>query len=233
MKSTHASGRAGAPVRPGRSPHRPGHRTRRSGHFLHLDLGQFGDLALLAFSLASVVLGIAPRGEIAAEPHRDRACGDLGQACSDDDAVESTAPESPAAKAKGTVRPSDIPMTRSRMTSLPVKCRSTCGVSGECRPPPLSDVPFGAGSVADRGLLFCPEKPWKAEDPRSHHTPEVPGWPAHGQHGLPLRTSAHPIPASQPGLHRLGQQDITSNVTAGRASRGAAGVNPSAGPRGE
>jgi len=31
------------------------------------------------------------------------------------------APESPAASAKGTVRPSDIPMTTSRTTSVPVK----------------------------------------------------------------------------------------------------------------
>src|SRR6266849_2448825 len=41
-----------------------------------------------------------------------------------------TAPESPAASAKGTVRPSDIPITVSR-TKLPaVKCFSTCGVCG-------------------------------------------------------------------------------------------------------
>src|ERR1700690_787764 len=40
--------------------------------------------------------------------------------------VDCTAPESPAANAKGTVRPSDMPMTTSR-TKLPaVKCFSTC-----------------------------------------------------------------------------------------------------------
>src|SRR6185295_14280010 len=44
--------------------------------------------------------------------------------------VLSTAPDNPAASAKGTVRPSDIPITRSRTTSLDVKCRSICGVCG-------------------------------------------------------------------------------------------------------
>ena len=43
--------------------------------------------------------------------------------------VESIAPDSPAARAKGTVKPSDVPMTMSR-TDLPdVKCCSTCGVN--------------------------------------------------------------------------------------------------------
>src|SRR5512146_2352633 len=40
------------------------------------------------------------------------------------------APERPAASAKGTVRPSDMPMTMSRTSALPVKCRSTCSVVG-------------------------------------------------------------------------------------------------------
>jgi hypothetical protein len=44
--------------------------------------------------------------------------------------VDATAPESPAARAKGTVNPSDIPMTMSLMVSLPVKWRSTWGVWG-------------------------------------------------------------------------------------------------------
>src|SRR5579883_2820024 len=44
--------------------------------------------------------------------------------------VELTAPESPAASAKGTVRPSDMPMTISRTVSPAVKCCSTCGVWG-------------------------------------------------------------------------------------------------------
>src|SRR5512140_3790365 len=42
-------------------------------------------------------------------------------------ALEESAPERPAARAKGTVSPSDIPMTTSRTASVAVKCRSTCG----------------------------------------------------------------------------------------------------------
>src|SRR5205823_3726805 len=44
--------------------------------------------------------------------------------------VELTAPDSPAARANGTVKPSDMPMTISRMVSPAVKCCSTCGVWG-------------------------------------------------------------------------------------------------------
>src|SRR5262245_26372920 len=44
--------------------------------------------------------------------------------------VESTAPERPAASAKGTVSPSDIPMTMSRIRADAVKCFSTWGVWG-------------------------------------------------------------------------------------------------------
>src|SRR5712671_4252795 len=40
------------------------------------------------------------------------------------------APVKPAARANGTVRPSDMPMTMSRTVSPAVKCRSTCGVCG-------------------------------------------------------------------------------------------------------
>src|SRR5512141_2571034 len=42
----------------------------------------------------------------------------------------STAPVSPAAKAKGTVRPSAMPITMSRTTSEDWKCFSTWGVRG-------------------------------------------------------------------------------------------------------
>src|SRR2546428_414510 len=45
-------------------------------------------------------------------------------------AFESTAPETPAASANGTVSPSDIPITMSLTIALAVKCCSTCGVSG-------------------------------------------------------------------------------------------------------
>src|SRR5437868_299890 len=44
--------------------------------------------------------------------------------------VLATAPERPAARAKGTVRPSDIPITTSRTASLAVKWCSMCGVCG-------------------------------------------------------------------------------------------------------
>src|ERR1700681_2540831 len=43
----------------------------------------------------------------------------------------STAPVSPAAKAKGTVRPSAMPITMSRTTSDDWKCFSTCAVRGK------------------------------------------------------------------------------------------------------
>src|SRR5260370_28339274 len=45
-------------------------------------------------------------------------------------ALAVTAPDMPAAKAKGTVRPSAMPMTTSRTLALAVKCDSTCGVAG-------------------------------------------------------------------------------------------------------
>src|SRR5277367_1057579 len=41
-----------------------------------------------------------------------------------------SAPDNPAANAKGTVRPSAIPMTTSRTKSEAVKCDSTCSVCG-------------------------------------------------------------------------------------------------------
>jgi hypothetical protein len=44
--------------------------------------------------------------------------------------VDCTTPERPAARAKGTVKPSDMPMTMSRIVSEDVKCFSTCGVCG-------------------------------------------------------------------------------------------------------
>src|SRR6266508_1852275 len=54
--------------------------------------------------------------------------------------VASTAPDSPADNANGTVRPSDMPMTTSRTTSDAVKCFSTCGACG--RAPSLDSVLF-------------------------------------------------------------------------------------------
>ena len=45
-------------------------------------------------------------------------------------AVEDTAPERPAARAKGTVSPSAIPITTSRTRAEAEKCFSICGVVG-------------------------------------------------------------------------------------------------------
>ena len=45
-------------------------------------------------------------------------------------AVEETAPERPAARAKGTVSPSAIPITTSRTRAEAEKCFSICGVVG-------------------------------------------------------------------------------------------------------
>src|ERR1043165_2555566 len=45
-------------------------------------------------------------------------------------ADELTAPDSPAARAKGTVKPSDMPMTTSLTAAPAVKCCSTWGVCG-------------------------------------------------------------------------------------------------------
>jgi hypothetical protein len=49
--------------------------------------------------------------------------------------VEVTAAESPAARAKGTVKPSAIPITTSRTDSEPVKCFSRCGIVGRINLP--------------------------------------------------------------------------------------------------
>src|SRR5438132_11673137 len=54
--------------------------------------------------------------------------------------VDSTATDRPAARAKGTVSPSDIPITMSRIVSEAVKCFSTCGVWG------TGDLRLGAGN---------------------------------------------------------------------------------------
>src|SRR5882672_4251942 len=55
--------------------------------------------------------------------------------------VDSTAPDRPAASAKGTVSPSDMPITMSRIVSEAVKCFSTCGVWG------TGDLRLGAGNA--------------------------------------------------------------------------------------
>src|SRR5438067_3285158 len=62
-----------------------------------------------------------------------------------------TAPDSPAARANGTVRPSDIPMTTSRTDSEAVKCFSTWGDRG------ISIVSFRTQEAGARpGAIIAP-----------------------------------------------------------------------------
>src|ERR1700733_6082972 len=70
---------------------------------------------------------------------------------------ELTAPDRPAAKAKGTVRPSDIPMTMSRTKAVEAKCVSTwagevggAGVGSESIAIPEVYLFFGGLSPAAR-----------------------------------------------------------------------------------
>ena len=53
------------------------------------------------------MFGVAAGGEVAAEAHGDGTGRDFGQAGYDDDVGRWRRPESPAARAKGTVSPSD------------------------------------------------------------------------------------------------------------------------------
>src|SRR5271166_4383963 len=66
-------------------------------------------------------------------------------------AVESTAPDSPAARAKGTVKPSDMPMTMSRTVSEAVKCFSMCGVCGIRHHLREGRLPEGEGCGSAKG----------------------------------------------------------------------------------
>ena len=68
--------------------------------------------------------------------------------------VDSTTPDGPAAKAKGTVNPSDIPMTMSRIFSEEVKCVSTCGV---CGMPSPRERDGARHSVARYRNVTCPQ----------------------------------------------------------------------------
>src|ERR1700722_19819044 len=63
--------------------------------------------------------------------------------------VVSTAPVRPAARANGTVRPSDIPITMSRTIADDVKCFSTCGVLGM-----VELDPQGNGSVTPTRTFY-------------------------------------------------------------------------------
>src|SRR5579863_5796363 len=66
--------------------------------------------------------------------------------------VFGTAPESPAASANGTVKPSDMPMTTSRTNSLAVKCRSMWAVWGIAISSPEGPSPPLAASAAGVAL---------------------------------------------------------------------------------
>src|SRR5579884_3276297 len=80
-------------------------------------------------------------------------------------AVEETAPESPAASAKGTVRPSAMPMTISRTRAGARKCFSTWGVAGmrhQKRP----------GCAAQRANSLAPATRQAALITARHHAPQ-------------------------------------------------------------
>ena len=212
MKSTHASVRGETPVRPGQSPHRPGHRTGRSGQLSSISTsGSSATSRMLTFSLASVVLGIAPPGEIAAEPHRDRACGDLGQACSDDDAGGAHRAGKPRGQGEGNSQAVGHPDDDVPDDFAPGKVSLAVGCLGQM---PTSSIMGPYRSVPVPSLIGdC------SSVQRSHgklkirvHTipPRYPGGQPMDNMPCRSRTSAHPIPASQPGLHHLGQQDVTS-----------------------
>jgi len=97
--------------------------------------GLLAHLQLLARPLGGVVLRVvlgrevAPPKPMAIEPAAISARPAVTMM-----PVEATAPVSPAASAKGTVNPSDIPMTMSLTTSLAVKCLSIWGVCGIATP---------------------------------------------------------------------------------------------------
>ena len=94
-------------------------------------VGNLFDFAFFPHALAFVVFGIAAGGEVSTQPHRDGSGGDLGQSGDDDEAaVVDCSRRCRQPEAKGTVSPSDMPMTTSRTTSPAVKWRSMCGVCG-------------------------------------------------------------------------------------------------------
>src|SRR6516162_9031450 len=77
--------------------------------------------------------------------------------------VDVTAAERPAARAKGTVRPSAMPMTTSRTVSDPVKCFSTCGVVGIERSPVRKFATISKAALAvaqDQGLTGGGVRVW-------------------------------------------------------------------------
>jgi len=86
-----------------------------------LDIGLLLDLELLPLTLARVVFDVAAARQVATEPHRDRAGGDLGEAGGDDEPRRVDGAGDRCRQREGTVKPSDRPMTVSRTTRPPVK----------------------------------------------------------------------------------------------------------------
>ena len=123
-----------------------------------LAVGNGLDLLFLAQLLVGEVLGVAPGSEEPSQTHGDRAGRDLGKSRGDTMAVvASSIPESPAASAKGTVSPSDIPITTSRTASPAVKCFSMWGVCGIISLPRSTSL--------DHSILFAGRSPGVALEP--------------------------------------------------------------------
>src|SRR5258708_4707863 len=93
-----------------------------------------------------------------------------------------TAPEMPAARANGTVSPSDMPMTTSLTTSLAVKCSSTCGrrcrwESGGLLMPIQASLPGSAGDE-HRLAVHVAARGCHGDQPETLAPPEGLGWGA-------------------------------------------------------
>src|SRR5579884_489094 len=99
-------------------------------------------------------------------------------------AAELTAPDRPAASAKGTVSPSDMPMTISRTVSPAVKCCSTCGVCGMHLSHPYPRLPVYAYVmliVGDHSSTLCTPAPcwhWRRHCDAPPPRPPECGWRA-------------------------------------------------------
>jgi hypothetical protein len=79
--------------------------------------------------------------------------------------VDDNEPDKPAAKAKGTVKPSDMPMTISRIVSEAVKCFSVWGTVGMMTLK-LWQQWLDTSSISARQLIFALDArqvrlPWK------------------------------------------------------------------------
>jgi hypothetical protein len=86
-----------------------------------LGAGNVAHFALLPSPLGEIVLSVAAGREVTSKAHRYRAGHYLSEAGHPIRELDSSVPERPAASAKGTVNPSDMPMTMSRTASLEAK----------------------------------------------------------------------------------------------------------------